>query len=159
MTVTVDDWVFDVDIAATMAYSAAEAAEHCTCGYCRNFYAAADGAFPKLRPFLAMFGLDLEAPDEMSPYPVSGKSVACDGEYVVFGRICKKGRGAMSAGDVKIMAREPSEYASFWNRIPEAAEVFVLTTEGIVLPWVLEEPLDEPPVKTGFFEKIKGLFS
>ena len=159
MTITVADWVFEVDLTATMAYSAAEAAEHCTCGYCRNFYASVDANYPQLRSFFAQFGLDLEAPDEMSPFPVSDDAVACDGDYVVFGRIAKQGRAALTAGNVRIVAGEPAEYASFWSRIPEDSEVFVLSTEGIILPWVLDESMNDPPAKTSFLQKIKGLFS
>ena len=37
MILKIDDWEFDIDLERTMAYSAAEAADHCTCAYCRNF--------------------------------------------------------------------------------------------------------------------------
>ena len=32
MIIRIDDWVFDVDMEATMAYSAREAGAHCDCG-------------------------------------------------------------------------------------------------------------------------------
>ena len=51
MVLKIDDWVFDVDITATMEYSTREAAAHCDCAYCRNFYAAVDDTYPQIRRF------------------------------------------------------------------------------------------------------------
>ena len=59
MIIKIDAWKFDVDLNATMAYSAQEAMDHCTCGYCRNFYASVDIVYPNLRPFLAEFGVHI----------------------------------------------------------------------------------------------------
>ena len=53
MILQIDDWKFDIDMERTMEYSAKEAAEHCDCAYCRNFYAAVDEHCSDLRPFLA----------------------------------------------------------------------------------------------------------
>ena len=49
MRLQLADWVFEIHMDATMQYSAAEAAEHCDCAYCRNFYAALDARYPDLR--------------------------------------------------------------------------------------------------------------
>ena len=44
MEISVGDWLFDVNLPLNMEISAAQAKDHCMCGYCRNFYAAVDGA-------------------------------------------------------------------------------------------------------------------
>jgi len=53
MILQVADWVFDLDIDATMSYSAGIWNDHCTCGYCRNFYETLDkiGQMP-LPPYI-----------------------------------------------------------------------------------------------------------
>lgn len=49
MILQVADWVFDVDISKTMAYSAGIWEDHCTCGYCRNIYETLDSEYPQLK--------------------------------------------------------------------------------------------------------------
>ena len=68
MILNIHDWIFDVNIDATMALSAAQANDHCQCGYCRNFYSTIDRSCLHLRSFLSQFGLDVDGPDEMCPY-------------------------------------------------------------------------------------------
>ena len=67
MIVQISDWIFDVDIPATMEYSAHIWEDHCLCGYCRNFYEALNGAYPPMAPFLEQFGMNSLTPEEMSP--------------------------------------------------------------------------------------------
>ena len=82
MIIELFDWKFDVDVERTMARSALEAAEHCDCAYCRNFYATVDEENPELRYFLAEFGLDIEAPDVLYPYDIS-EEMCYEGELVL----------------------------------------------------------------------------
>jgi len=162
MILRIQGWEFEVDIASTMEYSAREAAEHCTCGYCRNFYAAVDEAYPKLRPFLAQFGLDVEAPDEMSPIPYEDGLVGCDGEYVVFGRILKTGAYEMEAGAAHLLAETPPGGTYPVDRVPQGKECFVLYTMDIMLPWALDEPMeggDTPLPSDSVFGKLKRFWS
>ena len=105
MIVKIDDWKFDVDITATMAYSAAEAAEHCTCGYCRNFYAAVDAVYPNLRRFFAEFGVHIEAPEELIPY----EPTLMEGSYAVCGRVLGVGSKPIEIDGLVIGIMQPHE--------------------------------------------------
>ena len=99
MILEIGDWIFDVDMTATMEYSATEALEHCLCCYCRNFYGSVDERYPGLRPFLAGFGVDVEAPDELMPFFPPSECVAF---YAVSGRILQEGQGPLLADDLAI---------------------------------------------------------
>lgn len=151
MLLQIDDWKFDIDMEATMAYSAKEAADHCTCAYCRNFYAAVDSTYPHLRSFLAQFGLDIEAPDEM--YPIVDGNVCYDPVYAVYGKILKSGSYEMAAGLVNIVAR-PAE---------DRNDCFMLECYEVFLPWILDEPIEdvispanEPTMLEKLWDKLLG---
>lgn len=135
MIVKIDEWVFDVDMTATMEYSAAEAAEHCTCAYCRNYYAAVDQYYPELRSFLARFGLDIEAPDRMSPLDYSIEDIAYDPMFYVFGKIIQPGIYEMSAGLANIVAMPIDDTL-------DGKACFQLDVYEVRLPWVLDEPFE-----------------
>lgn len=139
MILQIDDWKFDIDLERTMAYSAAEAAEHCDCAYCRNFYAAVDSAFSGLRPFLAQFGLDIEAPDELMPLTATHMIAL----YAVSGRILSYGKSPILQCGVPI-APEPWEASMIATQCPRP--IFVLSIGAFDLPWVLDEPLVEEEI-------------
>ena len=136
MILKIGDWIFDVDMTATMEYSAREAADHCDCADCRNFYAAIDAHYPQLRPFLAQFGLDVEAPDRMSPLVLDGAMLDYDPEYYVFGRILRSGSRDMTAGLAGICVPQ-------WEGEVEGRPAFALNVYGVTLPWVLSEPFQQ----------------
>lgn len=147
MILKVDDWVFDIDIERTMAYSAAEAAEHCDCAYCRNYYRAVDIVFPDFRPFLAQFGLDIEAPEEMYNPSVYKEHLDYLPVYVVYGKILKFGQLEMSSGLINIVASEAEK----------GEDYFLLECYEVSLPWVLEEPIEEvvsPANEPSFLQKM-----
>ena len=129
------DWKFDVDVERTMARSALEAAEHCTCGYCRNFYETVDEENPELRYFLAEFGVDIEAPDVLYPYDID-EEMCYEGEYVVLGRILKQGSGPIHVCGACIL---PTALSKHSVEQPH----FLLSLYELELPWVLDEPLDD----------------
>ena len=144
LRLTIDDWIFDVDIAANIIRSAEEAAEHCTCGYCRNYYEAVDRFFPSLRKLLGQFGLCAEAPDELMPYEAD-MNIWYDGCFAVRGRILSTGPKAMQADGVTVRVNKDN----IWQVNHQCqAPCFVLMIEGLCLPWVLDEPLNsvESPV-------------
>lgn len=156
MILKIADWEFDIDIERTMAYSATEAAEHCDCAYCRNFYAAVDYDCPALRSFLAQFGIDMEAPDELMPYDLLPMPngiydrVFYAGKYVVFGNILKAGKTRFELGAVSLW---PSEDSSFSFEHP----YFVLNLEESEIRWVLDEPFEEvisPANEPSFLKKM-----
>ena len=153
MIVKADEWIFDVDMTATMEYSAREAAEHCTCPNCRNFYAAVDRYYPELRPFLAKFGLDIEAPDRMSPLDYSMDDIAYDPMFYVFGEIRQPGIYEMSAGPANIVATPLED-------TPDGRPCFQLDVYEVRLPWVLDEPFEgcvpAVPEKKGWLGRFFG---
>ena len=135
MFLQISDMQFEVDMVRTMEHSAAEAAEHCTCAYCRNFYAAADAHYPGLRAFLSQFGVDIEAPEEQLPYDYCGGMIY-DSSYRVYGKVLAKGNGELLADDVVIRVFDDMDGAE--------TDVPCFTLEfDISLPWVLDEPMSE----------------
>ena len=143
MILQLEDWKFDIDIARTMKYSAAEAAEHCDCAYCRNFYAAVDQCYPDFRPFMAQFGLDVEAPDELMPFDFEGE-MYYDGTYMVCGRILQAGQAPLELSGIRIRATVDDgtgKMIQVNHSCPEPC--FALDISSIVLPWVLNEPISE----------------
>lgn len=148
MILRVNDWEFDIDMERTMAYSAAESAEHCNCAYCRNFYETVDVHCSQLRPFLAQFGLQIDAPDELMPYDVADR-IWYEGKYAVFGKINVFGKDRIFLENVSIW---PMKDASFTLE----GAYFVLNLEDMDLPWALQEPLKDviSPANEPTFLKI-----
>lgn len=154
MLLEIDEWKFDIDFAATMEYSAGEAREHCTCAYCRNFYAAVDDTYPELRPFLGQFGLDIEAPDELMPFAATNVSVL----YAVSGRIVTRGSGPIMAGDIRVF---PEEWEISMVNTDCPDPIFILDAGPFDLPWLLDEAIDDvesPANEPGFSERMKNRF-
>ena len=155
MILRIEDWEFEVDIARTMEYSAAEAAEHCTCAYCRNFYAAVDTDYPELRSFLTRFGIDIEAPDELMPYDI-GEDMHYDGVYMVCGSILQAGKKPiLDCGCLTVEAREYDKGLQIPHNCPQP--FFALDVGTIILPWILDEPMSEtlsPANEPSFLKKM-----
>ncbi len=140
MILEIGDWRFDIDIEATVKHSATEAREHCDCAYCRNYYAAVDAAYPQLRPFLAQFGVDIAAPEELFSFTKNEYI----GIYAVNGVILETGEGIQVDGiSIEIGHDEPINI-----RCPEPN--FTISTDLMTLPWVLEESIEEPSVEVCF---------
>ena len=135
MIIELFDWKFEVDVERTMARSQLEAAEHCNCAYCRNFYATVDKENPELRYFLAEFGVEIEAPDVLYPYDI-GEEMCYEGEYVVFGRILIQGSAGITVGGAYI-------YPTIESTHSVEQPHFVLSMQGLELPWMLDEPLQD----------------
>lgn len=136
MIIQIDDWKFQVFTVSNRRYYAREAAEHCTCAWCRNFYQSVDGEYPNLRPFLDRFGIHIEAPDEMlAPNPT-----LCDCYYGVMGEILEWGSGDILVDGVAISPQTREE--AMVNTEMEGP-VFFLQVGTMMLPWVLDEPMEE----------------
>jgi len=136
MILHVADWVFDVDIPATMAYSAGIWEDHCTCGYCRNFYETLNESYPQLKGFLEKFGMNSLTPEEMSPI----EPTLCIASYCIGGAVVKHGIYPIDIGGVVLTVdtqADPLYHPSCGNPF------FVLTTGLLELPWVLDEDMDE----------------
>lgn len=156
MVLDINDWKFDIDLTATMTYSAAETAEHCDCAYCRNFYAAVDDVYPNLRPFLAQFGLDIEAPDELMPYD-NEKQLWYDGVYAVSGKILSAGLSELVCDGLLIHPKQENEHELHINvGCPEPR--FLLDVGSFILPWVLDEPMKDVISPANFPSFLKKMW-
>ena len=138
MILQYDDWVFDVDIQKRESISDAEVSEHCNCGYCRNFYAGIDSAYPNLRGFFADFGVNIEASDELMPYE-EGNEVHYYGVVSVCGRIVSNGTKPLVVDDIQI---EPSARNVYNINTVCPDPCFYLAFSDLVLNWSLDEPMD-----------------
>ena len=127
MEITIADWVFRVNTAATLERTTSYSTDHCLCAYCRNFYENMDAANPRLRPVLDKFGVYMEGPCEVMP--LEGNVIlAC---YRVDGEILSFGQTHIFVDDVRIF--------------PEAGEngTFLLWIGAMVLPWTQDEPMED----------------
>lgn len=153
MILEIDGWKFDIDLTATMEYSASEAADHCDCAYCRNFYAAVDNTYPHLRSFLAQFGLDIEAPEELMPYDIE-KKMWYDGIYAVCGKILSAGSSELVCDGVII---HPKQEHELHINVGCPEPYFLLDVGTFILPWVLDEPMEDvisPANEPSFLKKM-----
>lgn len=132
----IGDWVLEVAVETNMEYSSKQAAEHCSCGYCRNFYQAIDSTYPNVRPFLAQFGLNVEGPDELSPF----EPTIYEATYVVNGSILQEGTSCLVVNGIPVRI-ECAEDADLDTERP--MPYFAMTIGLMELPWVLDEPMDE----------------
>lgn len=152
MKICVNDWVFNVDVPLNMEISSAQAKEHCTCGYCRNYYAAIDKACPTLRPFLANFGIDIEGPDELSPF----EPTIYEASYIINGTIAQPSESGFFIDwiPVKVLS---SQRADMDTERPDPYFVFVV---GLIeLPWVLQEdPADviSPANEAAYLQRMQN---
>lgn len=141
MILSIDDWVFDIDLDQTMEHSSNASHDHCECGYCRNYYEAVDLAEPALRPFLAQFGSQPEGPVQLMPF----EPTLCLAFYRIYGRILRRGKGFIYAGDTPVLA------------MAEGQGQLLLEIGEIALPWILDEDVDEvisPANEPEFMEKM-----
>lgn len=151
MLLEIDGWRFDIDVAATMEYSASEAAEHCTCAYCRNYYAAVDSVCPELRPFLAKFGLNIDAPDELMPFD-GDQQMVYDAVYTVRGRILDRGIAGIRVGTFCVFPETDLQINHFMSE-----PCFYLSVDAMPLPWGLDEPIEDvvsPANESSFLKRM-----
>lgn len=136
MLITLADWQLDVDIEQTLEFSASQAKEHCTCGYCRNYYAALDLHYPSVRPFLARLGVNAEAPDELCPF----EPTIYEATYVVQGNVLHSGVQKLRIDNVPLCICD-SEESDLYTEHPKP--YFTVTIGLLELPWCLDEPMDQ----------------
>ena len=136
MILNIQGWVFDVEISATMEYSAELYADHCECGYCRNYYTTVQSSYPSLNPFLLDLGVNIEGPVDFLPIEPN----LCMVSYAVCGRIITRGDNVITIGNVSLSVQDSTELD---YTLSCAEPYFVFTTNPLELPWVLEENMDE----------------
>lgn len=141
MILNIDDWKFDITLEETRAHSSLYSRDHCTCGYCENFYRSIDAVYPELRPVLSDFGVLIEGPVELMPFEPTLYLAA----YRVTGSILAFGNGPMMVGTVPVMP------------VFEDEAHFRLEVGELPLPWVLQEDMDEvisPANEPEFLERM-----
>lgn len=137
MIIQVADWMFDVNISQTMAYSSGVWENHCQCGYCRNFYLTLNDAYPQLKTFLEQFGMNSLTPEEMSPI----EPTLCIASYCICGRIIQHGLYPIDIDGVVFKVSKQEDNPDYDPGFRES--FFVLTTGLLDLPWILEEDMDD----------------
>ena len=121
------DWKFEVDAEMTRMVTQHNSLDHCTCGYCKNFYEAVSGAYPELLAFLDQFGVDYRGPSEVMPFEPT-LILAC---YRVWGKILQFGVEPIFAGGIPI-SMETADDSSFF-----------LWAGEMLLPWLQEESQED----------------
>lgn len=145
MILAINDWVFDIDLEGTLDHSSFAASDHCTCGYCENYYRTVRQCYPGLKSFLKRFGLDIDGPVEM--YPLE-PTLYLSG-YRVTGKIVKFGNSPMMVDGVPVTAQ------------PRDDRYFMIEVGEMMLPWVMAEdpedvisPANEPEFLMKMYQKL-----
>ena len=136
MIVEIQDWLFEIDREATRIYTQENLEDHCTCGYCRNYYLTIDSVYPALRLFLEQFGANPEAPVDFLPV----EPTLCIVSYAVSGRILRRGPKPLDL-DGRLLFVQTQSQLDYELKCPQP--YFVFTTDHLDLPWVLDEDMDE----------------
>ena len=136
MIFTFEDWVLEIDLESTQKYTQHLLAEHCECGYCRNFYCVIESTYPGFRSFLNQFGADAEAPVDFLPV----EPTLCVVSYAVSGKILKHGSQSIHVGNC-VFTIEQMEQLDYELKCPKP--YFVFTSQFLELPWILDEDMDE----------------
>lgn len=136
MIIQIDDWKFQVFTVTNRRYYAREWEDRCQCAWCRNFCRGVDTAYPSLRGFLDQFGVHVEAPDEMMAYTPT----LCHGYYAVCGEILERGNGDIMIDGVAVSPQTGEE--AMVNTTMDSP-TFFLQVGCMMLPWVLDEPMEE----------------
>lgn len=145
MEIQILDWKFSVDVDATFAHTLKNSADHCECGYCRNYYDCVDMVYPDLRHFLSQFGIVLEGPSELMPFEPT-IILAC---YRVHGEIISWGQEPLFADTIPIAIGAGED------------DTFLLWVGEMVLPWGLNEPVEEvvsPANTPDFIERMQQIW-
>jgi len=138
-------------VQTNMEYSSMQAMEHCTCGYCRNYYQSIDGSYPSIRPFFAQFGIDIEGPDELSPF----EPTIYEATFVINGCILQVGSPCLVVNGIPVTVRTMEE-ADLETERP--LPYFALTVGLLELPWVLDEPMEDvisPANEEAYMERMR----
>ena len=141
MVLQIDDWIFRVDMEKTKEHSSFVSSEHCTCGFCENYYRTILGVCPGLKEYLYQFGILVDAPSEM--YPID-RTLYLSG-YRVFDEILHFGVAPMMVDGVPVTA-EPVDDMNFLLEVGE-----------VELPWILAEDWEDvisPANEPEFLEKM-----
>jgi len=136
LLIQLGDWELDVDVKTNMSFSVAQAQDNCRCAYCCNYYGAVDSAYPNLRPFLMEYGVDINGPDELSPF----EPTIYEAVYIINGIILKKGTNNIRVDGIPVIIRDSADSDMETER---PLPYFTFTVGLMELPWIMDEPMDE----------------
>ena len=139
------DWQFRVDKAATREHTTQNAADHCECAYCRNYYEGVAAAHPQLAPFLEEFGVNINGPSELMPFEPT-LMLAC---YRVQGTILRWGKTELNVAGVPIVVETGDDSS------------FLLWVGELEVPWLQEEPMEDvisPANLPEFLERMQDIW-
>jgi len=122
-----EDWRFLVDAAATYRETTKNSTDHCSCGYCRNYYEATPLVYPELIEFLESFGVEFLGPSEVMPF-LPTCVLAC---YRVQGEILHFGVEPIYVGDIPVAPEKADDHS------------FFLWVGELMLPWIQEEAQED----------------
>ena len=133
------DWIFQVDAIATREQSIRYSKDHCTCSYCQNYYDTVETAYPRLKSFLAEFGIDMNGPIEVMPFEPT-LFLAC---YRVCGNIRNWGFHPLLADGISVIPEAGDDNTFLlWVGELEVPWVQVISSEEVISPANLPEFLD-----------------
>lgn len=145
MILKIADWQFRVDPGKTRERTQKYSTDHCTCGYCSNYYDTVEDTYPGLVKFLDHFGVYIHGPCEVMPFEPT-LVLSC---YRIDGQILQWGKTPLHADGVDIT--------------PEAGDeqTFLLWAGEMELPWVQQEAQEEvvsPANLPEFLERMQNIW-
>ena len=135
-----DEWKFSVDVEKTKGYYNTHSLCDCVC--CRNYYKQIATELPKLKEFLADFGIDISKPDEIMSIENDGYIDYINVDYTVCGNIINSSEYEIDIYDNLFLNVIVTE--GFASPNEQKGEYFTLSVTNIRLPWVLDEPFPTP---------------
>lgn len=145
MILKIGDWRFRVDPEKTRARTEKYSTDHCTCGYCSNYYDTVEMTYPGLCKFLDHFGIYIHGPCEVMPFEPTFVLVC----YRVDGEILQWGSTPLHGDNIDVT--------------PEAGEdgTFLLWVGEMELPWVQQEAMEDvvsPANLPEFMERMQNMW-
>lgn len=135
-----NNYKFSVDIEKTKEYYNTHSLCDCVC--CRNYYKQIAKELPKLKEFLADFGVDISKPDEIMSVENEGYIDYINIDYTICGNVINMSEFEIDIYDNQFLNVIVTE--GFASPNEQTGDYFTLSVMNIRLPWVLDEPFPTP---------------
>lgn len=132
-----NNYKFYVDIEKTKEYYKTHSLCDCVCF--RNYYKQIEKELPKLKEFLADFGVDISKPDEIMSVENEGFIDYLNVDYTICGNVINMSEHEIDIYDNLFLNVIVTE--GFASPNEQTGEYFTLSVINIRLPWVLEVPI------------------
>lgn len=127
---------FSVDVEKTKEYYNEHSLCNCVC--CLNYYEQIANELPKLKDFLADFGVDISKPDEIMSVENEGFIDYLNVDYTVCGNVINMSEYEIDINDNLFLNVIVTE--GFASPNEQTGDYFTLSVTNIKLPWVLDMP-------------------